>query len=56
MGNNLSRQQQYAYNPAVNGWEMKEEGDEFNVWRHTQTGDEIEEYRRVFSDKRHFDY
>jgi len=26
------------------------------VWRHNQTGEEIEEYRRVFSDKRQFEH
>jgi hypothetical protein len=39
MGNRLSRQHQFAYNPAMNGWEIKEKGDEFNVWRNTQTGE-----------------
>lgn len=56
MGNRPSKVQAHAYNPVMTGWELKERTDDYNLWRNPSTGEELEEYRRVFPDKKTYDY
>lgn len=57
MGNQNQRKLLPAgYDPVLNGWEIKEKNEECNVWRNPETGEEVDEYRRVFSDRRDYDF